>query len=54
MNNTEAEKLKRLFPDYVSLRWRNYKNGSRRREPICQWKDALRDGLEVWKRPKVG
>jgi hypothetical protein len=53
MNNAEAEKLKRLFPEYVSLDWKEYKNGSRRIEPHCQWKIALRNGLEAGKRGKA-
>jgi hypothetical protein len=43
MNTAEAEKLAALFPDYVSVREKAYTEGPRR-EPICQWQKALRDG----------
>jgi hypothetical protein len=43
MNDAEAERLAALFPDYVSLRSKDYKAGSRL-EVHCQWQKALRDG----------
>jgi hypothetical protein len=42
MNDAEAYKLKRPFPGYVRLDMKNYKDGTRRLEPICQWQKALR------------
>jgi hypothetical protein len=45
MNHAEAEKLAQLFPGYAPLVSKEYKNGSRRKEPMCQWKKALLDGL---------
>jgi hypothetical protein len=47
MNNAEARKLKALFPGYVSIVERDYKDGTRL-EVICQWQKALEDGI----RPK--
>jgi hypothetical protein len=43
MNNAEAEKLAAMFPDYVSVREKDYEAGPRL-EVICQWQKAYRDG----------
>jgi len=44
MSDAEAWKLKRLFPDYVSVVRREYNSGTRL-EVAVQWKKALEDGL---------
>jgi hypothetical protein len=48
MNNLEAEKLARLFPDYVTIVARKYKDPQKksnsRLETIIQWQKALMDG----------
>jgi hypothetical protein len=43
MNNTEAEKLAALFPGYVRVVPKGYRDGPRL-EVHCQWQKALRDG----------
>jgi hypothetical protein len=53
LNDAEAVKLASLFPDYVTLVQREYKNGASRREVIVRWKDALRDGLKHRERQRL-
>jgi hypothetical protein len=44
MSNAEAERLAKVFPDYVSVVERDYKGSVPRKEVICQWQKALDDG----------
>jgi hypothetical protein len=44
MADAEAEKLAKLFPDYVSVRDREYETSVRRKEVVVQWQEALDDG----------
>jgi hypothetical protein len=44
MSNAEAEKLAKLFPDYVSVVQKDYKASVPRLEVIVRWQKALADG----------
>lgn len=44
MSNAEAEKLAKLFPNYVSVRDREYETSLRRKEVNVRWQKALDDG----------
>jgi hypothetical protein len=51
MNSAEAEKLAALFPDYVRVVEKDYELGPRK-EVVCHWRKALRDGLANLARPR--
>ena len=44
MSDAECEKLRTLFPGYVSIRHRDYTTSVPRKEVEVQWKKALEDG----------
>lgn len=51
MNNEEAEKLAALFPNYVSIVSKKYKDpqkkSNKRLETVIQWQRALQDGINA-------
>ena len=51
-SDAEARKLEALFPEYVSVHYRNYKVNPRL-EPKCQWKKALEYGLNKRRRGEI-
>jgi hypothetical protein len=45
-SDADAERLRELHPGYVTIRERAYKSSVPRKEVICQWEQALKDGRE--------
>ena len=50
MNNDEARGLAKLFPAYISLSDKKYKDGTERVEVIIQWQKALEEGQRACNR----
>ena len=50
--NAEAEKLAKLFPNYVSVRDREYETSLRRKEVNVRWQKALKDGRSAASKTK--